>query len=541
MLSLAANAAKKGLKRFSPQIPGIKSRLSRRSRDNLDLIYLNLLAYGIIANYSKGRKGFAKVKVKLSNGKDLPIEMHKIKIVQQTNLPFASRRLEAIGEAGYNTFLLRSRDIFLDMLTDSGTNAMSDNQLSAMMVADDAYAGSESFYRLADSVKEILGFNFAIPVHQGRAAENLLAKVFVKPGSVVLMNYHFTTSKAHVELAGGKVLEIFGEDALETESTNPFKGNMDLGKLQAAIKHYGTANVAYVRMEATTNLIGGQPFSMDNLRQVKAIASANDVPLVFDASLISENAHFIQQREPAYANATIREIISEMMSYVDIMYMSGRKSAAVRGGLIATNRKEFYGRILEWLPVYEGFATYGGMSTKEVEAMAVGLREMTDPSIASSSADFIQYFVDHLDEAGVPVVTPAGGLACHIDARRFAPHLPQSVYPAGAVAAAIYLTSGVRGMERGTISTDRDAAGNDVFADVELVRLALPRRLYTLSHIEYTIDRVKWLYAHRNLIGGLKFVDEPPVLRFFFGRLAPLGDWASELLQAFQADFGTQC
>jgi tyrosine phenol-lyase len=478
------------------------------------------------------------MKVTLSNGKELPIEMHKIKIVQKTSLPTIDQRLSAMDAAGYNTFLLRTQDIFLDMLTDSGTNAMSDNQLSAMMIADDAYAGSESFYRLADVVREILGFQYTMPVHQGRAAEHLLAKTFVKPGDVVLMNYHFTTSKAHIDLAGGKVLEIFGDEAMETASVNPFKGNLDLAKFDQAVKTYTAEKISYVRMEATTNLIGGQPFSMQNLRDVKVRAASHGIPLVFDGSLISENAYFIQQREPEYKNCSIKEILLEMMSYVDILYLSGRKSAAVRGGLIATNNKAYYDSILNWLPVYEGFATYGGMSTKEIEAMAVGLREMTDPSVASAAADFIKYFVERLVETGVPVVTPAGGLACHVDAMRFLSHLPQSQYPAGALAAAIYLTSGIRSMERGTISTDRDAAGNDVLADLELARLALPRRVYTLSHIEYAVDRLTWLYAHRDLIGGLTFVQEPPVLRFFFGRLAPITPWPTELARAFKADFG---
>lgn len=477
----------------------------------------------------------------LSNGKVLPIEMHKVKIVQQTSLLPASQRLKAMTDAGFNTFLLRTRDIFLDMLTDSGTNAMSDNQLGAMMVADDAYAGSESFYRLKDAVQEVLGFSHVMPVHQGRAAEHLLAKVFVKPGDVVLMNYHFTTSKAHIDLAGGRVLELYGDEALQTVSNNPFKGNMDLARLEAAIKQYGRELISYVRMEATTNLIGGQPFSLQNLREVKAMASSFGIPLVFDGSLISENAYFIQQREPEFQGATIQEIITEMMRWVDIFYMSGRKSTAVRGGLIATNNKTLFDRILPWLPVYEGFATYGGMSSKEVEAMAVGLREMTEPSIASSSADFIKYFVDCLVEEGVPVVTPAGGLACHLDAKRFLPHLPQSVYPAGALAAAFFITSGVRGMERGTVSTDRDKEGNDVLADMELLRLALPRRTYTLSHIEYAVDRLKWLFAHRELVGGLQFVEEPPVLRFFFGRMAALGNWGEGLARAFEKDFGKGC
>lgn len=479
--------------------------------------------------------------IQLSNGKVIPIEMHKVRIVQKTSLPPVARRLAAIEEAGYNTFLLRTRDIFLDMLTDSGTNAMSDNQLAAMMVADDAYAGCESFYKLADAVQEVLGFRYTIPVHQGRAAEHLLAKVFVKPGDVVLMNYHFTTTKAHFELAGATVLELYTAEGLNTQGTYPFRGNLDLQRFEDTIKKYGPDRICFIRMEATTNLIGGQPFSLSNLRQVKKIAAAHDIPLVFDGSLISENAYFIKQREKEYADKSIREIILEMMSLVDIFYLSGRKSTSVRGGMMATNHKEYYERILAWLPVYEGFATYGGMSTKEIEAMAVGLREMTDLNVAGISPEFIQYFVQRLIESDVPVVTPPGGLACHVDATRFLPHLPQSEYPAGALVAAIYIASGVRSMERGTVSMDRDAQGREVYADLELARLAVPRRVYTLSHIEYVVDRLAWLYQHRDLVKGLRFVEEPKVLRFFFGRLQPLDNWAARLAQAFEADFGPDC
>jgi tyrosine phenol-lyase len=481
------------------------------------------------------------MKIQLSTGQTIPIEMHKVRIVQSTQLTPIRQRMQAIQEAGFNTFLLRTRDIFLDMLTDSGTNAMSDNQLAAMMQADDAYAGSESFFRLAEAVKEVFGMDFVMPVHQGRAAEHLLAKTFVKPGDIVLMNYHFTTSKAHVDLAGGKVLEIFTDDALITDSTVPFKGNLDLSKFEDAVKKYGAEKIAYVRMEATTNLIGGQPFSMENLKLVKEMASKYGIMLVFDGSLISENAYFIQNREAAFGGKSIKEILKELMQYVDIFYMSGRKSAAVRGGIIATNSRELYSRILPWLPVYEGFATYGGMSTKEIEAMAVGLREMTDQEVASSGADFVEYFVNRLDEKGVPVVTPAGGLACHVDAKRFLPHVSQPVYPAGALAAAIYLTSGIRSMERGTISTDRDAQGNDVMADLELARLAVPRRVYSMSQLEYAVDRIAWLFQHRDLVDGLKFVEEPPVLRFFFGKLQPVNPWAENLMKAFIKDFGENC
>ncbi|MFH1219905.1 MAG: tryptophanase [Candidatus Eisenbacteria bacterium] len=478
------------------------------------------------------------MRIKLSNGKTIPMEMHKVRIVQRTTLPPIGRRLEAIKEAGYNTFLLRTKDLFLDMLTDSGTNAMSDNQLASMMVADDAYAGSESFYRLASAVKDVLGFDYAVPVHQGRAAEHLLAKIFVKPGDVVIMNYHFTTTKAHFVLAGATVLELCRDETFNTQSTDPFKGNMDLKKVEDAIKKYGAKKIPFIRMEATTNLVGGQPFSIRNLREVKQLCVAHGIPLVFDGSLISENAYFVKTREKEYANKSIGEIIKEMMSVVDIFYLSGRKSTSVRGGLMAVNKKEYYDRILDWLPVYEGFATYGGMSTKEIEAMAVGMREMCDTNVAGASPEFIEYFVGRLLETGIPVVTPAGGLAAHVDAKRFVPHIPQSEYPAGALAAAVYIASGARPMERGTISNDRDENGNEVYADLELARLAVPRRVYTLSHIEYMVDRLGWLYKHRELVKGLKFVQEPKVLRFFFGKLDVLDNWAAKLGKAFEADFG---
>jgi tyrosine phenol-lyase len=476
--------------------------------------------------------------IRLSNGKEIPIEMHKVRIVQKTSLPPIAQRRRAIEAAGFNTFLLRSRDVFLDMLTDSGTNAMSDNQLASMMVSDDAYAGGESFYRLADAVREVFGFEYTMPVHQGRAAEHLLAKAFVKPGDVVPMNYHFTTTRAHIELAGGTVLELFEDEALQTASSNPFKGNISLTKLRDVIARYGVEKIPYIRMEATTNLLGGQPFSLDNLRQVKDVAAGHNIPVVYDGSLIAENAYFVRQREAGYGSKSIAEIILEILSYVDIFYMSGRKCANVRGGLIATNQRALYDALLPWLPVYEGFATYGGMSSKEIEAMAVGLREMTELDGASAAADFVKYFVERLDANGVPVVTPAGGLACHVDARKFLPHLPSLEYPAGALAAAIYLASGVRCMERGTISMDRDRDGHEIPSDLELARLAVPRRVYTMSHIEYTVDRLTWLYKNRHLVQGLKFVSEPPVLRFFFGRLAPLEGWDARLAEAFQAEFG---
>jgi tryptophanase len=407
------------------------------------------------------------------------------------------------------------------------------------MKTDDAYAGSMTFYEFAKAVEDVLGYKHVMNVHQGRAAEHLLAKVFAKPSGVIPTNYHFTTTKAHIELQGMQVLEIYYDDALKTESTNQFKGNMDPNKLKNVIKKHGVDKIGFVRMEATTNLIGGQPFSMKNLKEIRQICTENGLLLVIDGSLISENAYFIRQREKGYENKTVAEIVKEMCSIADIYYMSGRKNTCVRGGCIATNNLKLFELIKPWLPVYEGFFTYGGMSMREIGAMSVGMREMVDPDVAGCSVEQIKYFVSKLVKAGIPVVTPPGGLACHLDAMKFLPNLPQSQYPAGALAAALYICSGIRSMERGTISMDRDKEGKEVFADIELTRIALPRRVYTVSHIEYAIDRIKWLYKHRDLVKGLRFVSEPPVLRFFLGKLRALDDWGLELKEAFKKEMGT--
>ncbi len=477
--------------------------------------------------------------IKLSSGQEVPVEMHKTRMVQKVNLIPARERLKAIDEAGYNTFQLKTKDIFLDMLTDSGVNAMSDNQFAAFMNADDAYAGSMTFYQFADAVKDVLGYDYVMNVHQGRAAEHLLSKVFSKPGGATITNYHFTTTKAHIELTGQmKCLELYTDEALKTKSTCLFKGNMDLDRVNKAIKEYGANKIGYVRMEATTNLLGGQPFSMENFREVRKVCDKHGLILVLDGSLLMENAYLIKQREKGYENKTIAEIIKEMCSLADVYYMSGRKNTCVRGGAIATNKKEIYDILEPWLPVYEGFFTYGGMSMREVGAMAVGMREMTDPHVAGAAIEQIKYMVEKLDGMGIPVVTPPGGLACHIDARKFLPNLKKEGYIAGSLCAALYIASGVRSMERGTISNDRDKNGNDVYADLELTRIALPRRVYSLSHIEYIIERLRWLQKNGDLIKGLKFVKEPPVLRFFVGKLTILEDWAKKFCDAYIKDNG---
>ncbi|MGQ9663799.1 MAG: tryptophanase [bacterium] len=476
--------------------------------------------------------------VKSIDGREFPVEMYKTRMIQKIDLTPVEGRLKAIKEAGYNTFQLKTKDIFLDMLTDSGVNAMSDNQFAAFMATDDAYAGSMTFYDFADAVKDVLGYNYVMNVHQGRAAEHLLAKTFVKEGMVVPTNYHFTTTKVHIELPGAKILEIYTDEALKTDSKHPFKGCMDTQKLRDVIKKYGRDKIAYVRMEATANLLGGQPFSMANLKEVVKISKDAGLITVLDGSLVCENAYLIMQREEEYKNKTVAEIVKEMCSLVDIFYMSGRKNTCVRGGCIATNNKELFDKISPWLPVYEGFYTYGGMSQREVGMMAVGMREMTDPGVAGTAIEQVKYFATRLLETNIPIITPPGGLACHLDAKRFIPHVPKEEYIAGALTAALYIASGVRAMERGTISMERNPDGSEAYADLELTRIAIPRRVYSVSHIEYAVDRINWLYKNRQLIRGLKWVSEPPVLRFFIGKLDVLGEWDRKLADAFKKDFG---
>ena len=476
--------------------------------------------------------------IKTTSGEYLPIEMHKVRTVQKLNLLPVDERLQAMEGAGFNTFLLQNRDVFLDMLTDSGTNAMSDQQVAAMMVADDAYAGSESFTRLQEAVEEVFNMNYFLPVHQGRAAEHIISQVFVTKDGVVPMNFHFTTTKAHIELAGGSIRELFTGEALKIKSDAPFKGNLDIGKLQDLIKTRGKDHVPYIRMEAGTNLIGGQPFSIANMREVRRVADEHGLKIVLDVSLVGENIYFIKLREDEFKDKSVKEILHTMCDLADIIYFSSRKISCTRGGGIATKRKDLYLAMRDLVPLFEGFLTYGGMSVREIEAMAVGLREALDWNVIKHSPEFIKYLVDRLDARGIPVVTPAGGLGCHLDARGFLPHVPQLEYPAGALAAALFIVSGARGMERGTISMDRDADGNDVPSEVELLRLAFPRRVFTLSQIKYLEDRIVWLYQNRDLIGGLRFTEEPKVLRFFVGRLEPTSDWTRRLVAKFKEDFG---
>lgn len=446
--------------------------------------------------------------------------------------------MQALYEGGFNTFKLKTKDVFLDMLTDSGTNAMSDNQLAAMMQADDAYAGSQSFERLHKAVNEVLGKKYLLPVHQGRAAENVISNAYVKKGSLVPMNYHFTTAMAHITQYGGKIAELLYDEAYVIDSVHPFKGNMNIEKLEEIIQIHDAKNIPFIRMEASTNLIGGQPFSIQNLRDVRSVADKYGIRLVLDASLLGENAYLVKMREEEFKDASIGEIIKTMTGLADLVYFSARKLSSSRGGGICTDSLEIYRELEALIPLFEGFLTYGGISVREIESMAVGLYETLDETMLCQSPSFIHYLVEALDKKDVPVIKPAGVLGAHVDAMQICEHIPQTQYPAGALAAALYLISGVRGMERGTMSNQRDEYGNETYSDMELVRLAVPRRVFTLSQIKYVEDRLTWLYHNRALIGGLKFTYEPPVLRFFMGEVAPISDWPEKLLAKFKEDFG---
>ena len=476
--------------------------------------------------------------IKFYDHEPIPMEMHKVKIVQQLNLLPADERLEKMRKAWFNTFKLHNVDIFMDMLTDSGVNAMSDKMLAGMMMPDVAYAGSESFYRMRAKLRQIFGMKYCLPAHQGRACENILADRFVKPGSCVIMNYHFTTAKAHITRLGGHVEELVRDEGLIPKSDLPFKGDIDLEKLEECIEREGADNVAFMRLEAGTNLIGGQPVSVDNFKDACAIARKHGILTVLDASLLQDNLYFIKVRDESRKDMSVRDITREIADQFDIIYFSARKFGFARGGAIMIRDKALFHSMEDLITMYEGFLTYGGMSVREMEAMTVGFDESMEMDVISQGPLFIQHCVDKLDEYGVPVITPGGGLGAHLDAMQFVDHIPQDQYPAGALTCALYLCGGIRGMERGTLSEERNPDGSERFASMELVRLALPRRVFTLSQVEYVIDRVKWVYDHRDMIGGLRFVHEPATLRFFTGKLEPVSDWPEKLIAAYKEQFG---
>lgn len=468
----------------------------------------------------------------------VPLEMHKVRMIQKLELLPVEERLKKIQAAGNNTFLLQNRDIYMDMLTDSGVNGMSDLQFAAMMRADDSYAGSETFNRVKAAVKEVFGTENVLPTHQGRACENILAEAYVKPGKVALMNFHFTTTKAHITRMGGSVEELVDKKGLLPQSNDPFKGDFNLQNLRTRIDEIGAENVAFVRVEAGTNLIGGQPVSLENMLAVTDICHDKGVKSVLDASLLQDNVYFMKTREARCKYMEPKAIYHLLADHFDIIYFSARKLGFAKGGIITSKDSKYTREMMEYIPLYEGFLTYGGIDVRTMEAMAQGLYESLDMEYINQGPEFINYLTKELDDYGVPVILPSGGLGCHLNAGAFVPDMPHDQYPAGAVAAALYIAGGIRGMERGTLSEQRNPDGTEPFAELELMRLGIPRRVYTLSQLKYVADRVKWLWDNRSLIGGLQWVEEPSVLRFFFGRLKEMDYWQERLAEKFRSDFG---
>ncbi len=451
-------------------------------------------------------------------------EPYKIKMVEPIKMTTREYRQQKMTEAGYNTFLLKSEDVYIDLLTDSGTNAMSDWQWSGLMLGDEAYAGARNFYNLERAVQEIYGFKYMVPTHQGRAAEHITSQLRIKRGQYVPMNMYFTTTREHAERAGGIFYDCIIDEAHVPQNEHPFKGNVDLNKLERLLAEKGREAIAYLSIAPCVNMAGGQPFSMSNLRQVAAWAGRCDIPIIFDATRAVENCYLIQQREEGYANTPVREILREMMSYGEGCTVSSKKDNLVNiGGFIATNNEQFFVKAKGMVVVFEGLHTYGGLAGRDMEAVARGIYEMVDDAYIASRVRQVQYLGDRLHAAGVPIVLPVGGHAVFLDARSFLLHLPQDQFPAQSLAAALYVDSGVRSMERGIVSAGRDpVTGNHRRPKLELVRLTIPRRVYTNLHMDVVAESCQALYEDREKIKGLKMVFEPETLRFFQARFESL-------------------
>lgn len=450
-------------------------------------------------------------------------EPYKIKVVEPIAVTTQEQREKFIRDAGYNTFLLNSEEVYIDLLTDSGTTAMSDNQWAGMMQGDESYAGSKNFHNLQKAVKDLYGFKHTVPTHQGRGAENLLSQIMIQEGDVIPGNMYFTTTRAHQELNGATFRDVIIDEAHDSTYDHPFKGNVDLEKLQALIDEVGADYIPYICLAVTVNLAGGQPVSMENMKAVSVLSKKHNIKVMFDATRCVENAYFIKEREEGYADKTIAEILHEMMSYADGCTMSGKKDTLVNiGGFLALNDDELYQKATELVVVYEGMPSYGGMAGRDMEAMARGMYEAVDYNYIHHRVSQCQYLGDRLEEAGVPIVKPVGGHAVFLDAKKFYDHIPQDEFPAQTLAAQIYLQSGVRSMERGIVSAGRDDDGNHYYPELELVRLTIPRRVYTYAHMDVVADSIIDLYNERAGVKGLKMVYESPVLRFFTARFEPL-------------------
>jgi len=451
-------------------------------------------------------------------------EPWKIKMVEPLTVTTHEERVAALAEAGFNTFLLRSQDVYIDLLTDSGTSAMSDRQWAGMMLGDEAYAGSRNFYELERAVRDHYGYRHLIPTHQGRGAEHLLSRTTITPGQYVPGNMYFTTTRLHQELAGATFVDVIIDEAHDPQSLHPFKGNVDLDKLKALFDRVGPDNVAYVSLAGTVNMAGGQPVSMANARELYALAQAHGVKVYLDATRMVENALFIQEREEGYADRTIADILLEFCGQTDGGWISAKKDSLVNiGGWLAVNDDELFEELRNQVVIFEGLHTYGGLAGRDMQAMAIGITESVQEEHVRARVGQVRYLGELLDAWDIPMVLPVGGHAIFLDAKRFYPHLPQDAFPAQTLAAELYLDSGIRSMERGIASAGRDPETGDHHRPrLELTRLTIPRRVYTQAHMDVTAEAVKAVYDARERARGLKMVYEPKYLRFFQARFAPL-------------------
>jgi tyrosine phenol-lyase len=436
----------------------------------------------------------------------------------------SEQRQEALEAAGYNTFLLRSEDVYIDLLTDSGTSAMSDWQWAGMMLGDEAYAGSRNFYHLEEAIQQYYGYRYIVPTHQGRGAENLLSRILVRPGDYVPGNMYFTTTRLHQELAGGTFVDVIVPEAHDPTYEGPFKGNVDFGALEALIARVGADRIPYACVAGTVNMAGGQPVSMANMRELRELTARHGIRVMLDATRAVENAYFIQQREPGFRERSVAEILREFCSYTDGCTMSGKKDALVNiGGWLALNDAALYEEASNLVVVYEGLHTYGGMAGRDMEAMARGIVESVQDDHMHARVGQVEYLGHKLIDLDVPIVRPVGGHAVYLDARAFYPHMTQDQFPAQTLAAYLYADSGVRAMERGVVSAGRDAStGKHHYPKLELVRLTIPRRVYTQAHMDIVAESVAAVYGARTSASGLEMIHEPRYLRFFQARFKPL-------------------
>lgn len=452
-------------------------------------------------------------------------EPWRVKVVEPLRITTRAERERAIADAGYNTFLLRSEDVYIDLLTDSGTSAMSDRQWAGMMMGDEAYAGSRNFYNLEDAVLRYYGYPHLIPTHQGRGAENILSRILISPGDHIPGNMYFTTTRAHQELAGGTFHDVIIDAAHDPASEHPFKGNIDLDKLESLIKSVDARRIPYVSVAATVNMAGGQPISLANLQAVRQLTAKHGILLILDATRAVENAWFIQQREPGQSGKPVSDILYEMCALTDGATMSGKKDSLVNiGGWLGLRDPKLAEQARSLVVVFEGLHTYGGLAGRDMEAMAIGIEESVQEDHIRSRIGQVFYLGERLMSAGIPIVKPIGGHAVFLDAAAILPHIPRDQFPAQALAAALYVESGIRGMERGAVSAGRDSrTGKNHCPSLELVRLTLPRRVYTQAHMDVTAESVIEVNERRDQVCGLSFTYEPSILRFFQARFEPVG------------------